>query len=1317
MAEEFYNTFYNAFTSESSERRTEMREVSKEISENLKFENMYGSQQKPPKLMKVEDYNWWKNRFEGWVKAFAPESWLKLVTEYQAPEKAGGELIEEKDYTEKDVKNVVAEYRMITLIKQSVREDIISLLEQEKTSKKLWEALERKCIGSNEIVKNKKKLLRREFDLFSCMKNESVCSMLERFGHLKMELTRHGISYDEDLMVDKLFDSLPNDQEWQYFALMLKNTIKPEELKIDLLIERLESHELELKRSKVNIPSHQQNVELYYRSHIPQAGSPKTAFSAESSNTVNNENLHSGFHSGASSNTSDQTASKNVFQCNIVIDLKNGQNFSEESAKQQMVFLASVLEAYEGLVAGKIGNTNLTKEEYDQIDPEEMELMDIRWCMASAVRRAQRFMEITGRKSIGGPSTKLGFDKSKVTCFKCKQKGHFKRECRNSYVAEASENPFNEDYYKKAIYHQNKSEPPRLKQQEEKSRALVVIYDDEGYDWSKEVLPEQDAVGYAFVAKDDHDTWWRKDSARWEIGKLYEPFHEAQRAKRWNEELECYLDPQGNPVVDPSKVDFDAVTNVFPSERVFNTKRLSDSSYLPELMNKLREVFETSLPKVVEMKKRKEEELKKMIEEVKTVAKLAGEENQKDMEENVEKIQETQAADHVKVPITEVTEFSELPDVDLVVEKENKCRNCIEKCKACIEKEEIIKTKDNEMNKLEHVLKLKCRERIDTEQSLKLKVEKLTQKCHDFEKENTVLKEKCDTKCVDCIEKESKFLELQKQYDSLKLSSQKVQEAYDTLKSQVKSFDQRLSETLTTKEIYERQFKEKQIELNKRVDEIANLKQVLAEKEKIVTKLQSYHDSSYILERIFNITPDNKDTNVCNKGIGSEYHQVPPPLRDSYTFYDEEKVAKGLNIADQLPDSIDVTYTKSDDADDSEVVSKVVDSVLKDESTKGKSESQDEDEGNLYDGYLKDTKSEKNLNDDSKGLVYTMIGSDKLFLDVVFPIQNVISEKIDKVFKMVEIEKSEMSKFAGKGFKGSYNKPGFKKKNMKSGLGYRKKHNRNRTERSNFQTKMNFVQGKSFTEEEKLKLGTQSNAEFEAMKKKQQQPKDVSKKVCFKCDQIGHVARKCQIPKSVDVQKQKSGNEKPRSTRFDSRQTWRYTTNKFASNQIWKPKSDRFDSRQTWNSHTSGSTTTQIWRPIVVVTEPRKIWKPKNVVQKQQVQKETNFYKRGAPEGQKWSVKKRVDEIKTENVEKKSEKQTQIWKPKAETKGSTSEVKTSEDSVLVAYDANFPPLKAENFKIQIARIKVLYADEDCENVAWKEIEDPWFWSDREFVFT
>ncbi|KAL9996914.1 putative transcription factor interactor and regulator CCHC(Zn) family [Helianthus debilis subsp. tardiflorus] len=238
-----------------------------------------------------------------------------------------------------------------------------------------------------------------------------------------------------------------------------------------------------------------------------------------------------------------------------------------------MVFVASILDSYESLVAGKIGNTNLTKEDYDQIDPEEIELIDIRWCMASVIRRAQRFMEITVRNSTRGPSTKLGFDKSKVTCFKCKQKGHFKRECRNS-TADETTNPFHDDYYRKAVYHQNCEEPPKRKQIEEtlkeKSRALAVIQDDEGFDWS-EFLPEEDAVGYAFKATTQpaapESTYNRERAlAQRQKKKIYDAYKEAKKAKRWDPDRECYLDPKGNIYIDPSTIDMETLMKAIPPD-------------------------------------------------------------------------------------------------------------------------------------------------------------------------------------------------------------------------------------------------------------------------------------------------------------------------------------------------------------------------------------------------------------------------------------------------------------------------------------------------------------------------------------------------------------------------------------------------------------------------------------------------------------------------------------------------------------------------------------------------------------------------------
>ncbi|KAF5813106.1 hypothetical protein HanXRQr2_Chr03g0094371 [Helianthus annuus] len=108
-----------------------------------------------------------------------------------------------------------------------------------------------------------------------------------------------------------------------------------------------------------------------------------------------------------------------MIQCNVALHLQNGQNFSEEVVKNHMALLVTALESYEGLIAGKIGNPMLTKEDYDQIDAEELELIDIKWALASVLRRAEKFKMITGRNDfLDAYLSSLGFDKSKVTCFK-----------------------------------------------------------------------------------------------------------------------------------------------------------------------------------------------------------------------------------------------------------------------------------------------------------------------------------------------------------------------------------------------------------------------------------------------------------------------------------------------------------------------------------------------------------------------------------------------------------------------------------------------------------------------------------------------------------------------------------------------------------------------------------------------------------------------------------------------------------------------------------------------------------------------------------
>ncbi|GKD90039.1 uncharacterized mitochondrial protein-like protein, partial [Tanacetum coccineum] len=83
--------------------------------------------------------------------------------------------------------------------------------------------------------------------------------------------------------------------------------------------------------------------------------------------------------------------------------------------------------------------------------------------------RAKRFLKNTGMKLDMASKERIGFDKSKVECFKCHKRGHFAKEYRA---------PKNQD--------NRNREPTRrtVPVKETTSNALVSQCDGFGYDWS-----------------------------------------------------------------------------------------------------------------------------------------------------------------------------------------------------------------------------------------------------------------------------------------------------------------------------------------------------------------------------------------------------------------------------------------------------------------------------------------------------------------------------------------------------------------------------------------------------------------------------------------------------------------------------------------------------------------------------------------------------------------------------------------------------------------------------------------------------------------
>ncbi|GJV43770.1 putative ribonuclease H-like domain-containing protein [Tanacetum coccineum] len=138
--------------------------------------------------------------------------------------------------------------------------------------------------------------------------------------------------------------------------------------------------------------------------------------------------------------------------------------------------------------ASQPNSPQLVYEDLQQIHPDDMEEIDLRWQMAMLIMRARRFLKNTGRKLIVNGNGTISFDKSNVECYNCHKRGHFAREYRA---------PRNQD-------NKNK-ESSRRSVPAETSTSLALVSCDGlgGYDWSDQV---EEGPNYELMAFSSPDS-------------------------------------------------------------------------------------------------------------------------------------------------------------------------------------------------------------------------------------------------------------------------------------------------------------------------------------------------------------------------------------------------------------------------------------------------------------------------------------------------------------------------------------------------------------------------------------------------------------------------------------------------------------------------------------------------------------------------------------------------------------------------------------------------------------------------------------------
>ncbi|GJS77540.1 ribonuclease H-like domain-containing protein [Tanacetum coccineum] len=326
---------------------------------------------------------------------------------------------------------------------ESDDEDYMEVIENGNTTPKItvMEGVEKVIPSTNDEEKAQKRLeVKTRSTLMIGIPNEHQL----KFNSIKdAKLLMEDVEKRFEDVNQKLLRSLSS--EWNTHAVVWRNKSELETMSMDDLYNNLKVYEPEVK------------------------GMSSSSSSTQNMAFVSSSNNNSGSNNEVV-NTA-QTVNTAYGVSTAITQVNTANSLNVDNLSDAVIYAAS-----------QPNSPQLVTKDLQQIHPDDIKEMDLRWQIAMLTMRDRRFLKYTERRLTINSNENIGFDKSKVKCYNCHKKGHFARECRALR---------NQDYNNKESTRRN------IPVETSTSTAFVSCNGLGGYDWSDQT---EEGPNYALMA-------------------------------------------------------------------------------------------------------------------------------------------------------------------------------------------------------------------------------------------------------------------------------------------------------------------------------------------------------------------------------------------------------------------------------------------------------------------------------------------------------------------------------------------------------------------------------------------------------------------------------------------------------------------------------------------------------------------------------------------------------------------------------------------------------------------------------------------------